>query len=151
MNFHLNSRLVIDALLQAYAVPQEFRKSATITLDKLDKIGIEGICKELRAKGLTREVIDKIGSDLGANDVPCVVRSRVSDIEVGRKGLADIAEVQRLFSAAGETGSSLTFTPFLARGLDYYTGCIWEAYRGTAGGNRLGRPLRQSYRGLGGR
>jgi histidyl-tRNA synthetase len=126
--FHLNSRLVIDALLQAYAVPPEQRKRATIALDKLDKIGVDGVCKELAANGLAPDTIDRIGHDLTAQDAGEVVRSRVSDIPLGRDGLAAIEEVQRLFGAAGETGSSLIFAPFLARGLDYYTGCIWEAY-----------------------
>lgn len=126
--FQMNSRRILDALLEAYDVPADMRQGTTITLDKLDKVGVEGVAEELATRGLATAAIERIRADLTSSDAENVVRERVSGIENGRAGLAAFDEVRELAQALLPEGTSIRFSPFLARGLDYYTGIVFEVY-----------------------
>lgn len=105
--------------------------SFTVALDKLDKIGKEKVLEELRTKGFSDDQLTKVGSILdvkGSNQEKLnFLKKYFASNETGLKG---IAEIEKVFSVSAELGiqnGSLELDLTLARGLDYYTGCIFEA------------------------
>jgi histidyl-tRNA synthetase len=121
----LNSRKVLRGLLEAYAIAPEHQKATLIGLDKLDKVSVDDVAKELETAGLSRDAIARLTADIGATDQAARVRDRVVTNEVGKEGLA---EVDALFALVQPilAGGAIAFEPFLARGLDYYTGPVFE-------------------------
>ncbi|MDK1472262.1 histidine--tRNA ligase [Streptomyces sp. 549] len=124
--FLVNSRHALFGLLEAYEVPDELGSGALITLDKLDKLSPEAVVSELVAsRGLSQEMAQGLVDDLTAADAVERVRTRLKSSETGQAGLA---EVDHLLELAKDTIPSerIGFTPNLVRGLDYYTGIIFE-------------------------
>ncbi|MFH0988293.1 MAG: ATP phosphoribosyltransferase regulatory subunit, partial [Parcubacteria group bacterium] len=116
----VNNRKILNAILNVAGVEKDLQESAIIAIDKLDKIGEEGVAKELTGRGLNDSQIKKINSLLnlsGDNEVL---------IKKSQKELGDndgFAEVEALI-----TVPNVVFTPSLARGLAYYTGNVFEVY-----------------------
>ncbi|HEX5569123.1 MAG TPA: histidine--tRNA ligase [Streptomyces sp.] len=124
--FLVNSRQALFGLLECYGVPAGLGPGALITLDKLDKLPPEAVVSELVAgRGLPSEVARGLVDDLTAPDAVERVRAELKASETGRAGLA---EVDRLLELTGETvpAERIGFAPSLVRGLDYYTGLIFE-------------------------
>ncbi|MFO7193575.1 MULTISPECIES: histidine--tRNA ligase [Thermocrispum] len=116
----LNSRQVLFGLLQAYRVPAELGGPVLITLDKLNKLEPAQVVAELVERGLAEADAQALVDDLTAGD-PEVVRARLDDSEQGKQGLA---QVDRLLELTA--GLPVRFAPRMVRGLDYYTGMIFE-------------------------
>ena len=123
----LNSRLVLKAMLESYEVPAERQGAAVVALDKLDKIGVAALKGELADAGLPDPVAERLHGDIAAGDFATLLQRRLSTTEAGRAGLAQIAEIR---DAVGPelAGGTVEFDPLLARGMDYYTGPIFEFY-----------------------
>ncbi|MBO0851806.1 MAG: histidine--tRNA ligase, partial [Pseudonocardia sp.] len=121
--FEINSRQALFGLLDAYAVPEELGGRVLITLDKLDKQSPDAVTAELLDRGLSADVAAGLVADLAADD-PERVRKQLDGTERGRRGLA---EVDRLLALTASLPSGrVAFTPRMVRGLDYYTGPIFE-------------------------
>lgn len=121
--FEINSRQALFGLLDAYAVPERLGGRVLITLDKLDKQSPDAVTAELLDRGLTSDVAAGLVADLAADD-PERVRKQLDGTERGRRGLA---EVDRLLALTASLPSGrVAFTPRMVRGLDYYTGPIFE-------------------------
>jgi len=121
---HLNDRDALHGLVAAYGIPEELGASALTALDKLAKIGPDGVAAELRQRGVDAAAVDALHADLTASDPQAAVIARVATDERGRAGLARIAELQALLPS-GET-FTVAHDPVLARGLGYYTGPVFE-------------------------
>ncbi|QFG22799.1 histidine--tRNA ligase [Actinomadura sp. WMMB 499] len=122
----VNSRRALTGLMQVYGVPADRAAGALITLDKLDKQEPAAVVAELvEARGLDRGTAGELVRDVTANDAVDRMRAALKDSAEGREGLA---EVDRLLELAGpHVGAArIRFAPDLVRGLDYYTGAIWE-------------------------
>jgi histidyl-tRNA synthetase len=126
--FHVNSRKVLMAILEGYQLPAEQHTSVTIALDKVDKVGAEGVAKELVERGIAADKVATIRADLASTDASDRARSRAALTEHGRTALAELDEISRLLAPVLPESATIRFAPFLARGLDYYTGCIFEIY-----------------------
>ena len=102
----------------------------TVAIDKLDKIGEDGVIKELSEKGFTTKAIDKIKplfAFQGNNkEKMTLMRAFLADSEIGLKGLDELQEVLDLITELGLYRGELIFDLTLARGLNYYTGAIFE-------------------------
>lgn len=101
----------------------------TVAIDKLDKIGLEKVRQELAERGLSREAIEKLEPILAVkgsnNEKLASLREMLKDSETGLRGVEEIETVLRLVGALKlETSVELDLT--LARGLNYYTGAIFE-------------------------
>ncbi len=130
----LNSRRALRGLMDAYGVPDEVEQDALIALDKLDKIGPEGVVDELLERGVPADAVDELEVDLRAGSPDAVAeraRRRIDEAGggQGRAGLEQVDTVleltrPRLAEAGPAVG--IAFRPLLARGLDYYTGPIFE-------------------------
>ena len=118
----LNSRKALRGLVEAYGIPAELESEALTALDKLDKIGTEGVAGELRGRGIASEAIDALGQDLSAADPAAAVRNRLERSEVGQAGLAEVDQVLALVEGV----VPVAYAPVLARGLSYYTGPVFE-------------------------
>ncbi len=101
----------------------------TVAIDKLDKIGLEKVNAELLEKGLSAGSVEKLQPILalsGTNDEKLdALKELLSSSEVGLRGVAEIGEVLALLGPLALT-TSVELDLTLARGLNYYTGAIFE-------------------------
>lgn len=126
---HLNHRALLSSMVRVSEIPPEFESSALVAVDKLDKIGIEGVQKELESRGISQESAQKLLAFMQEGEA----RSNAEQIEdlkdrvddPGREALEAMAE---LLDCVAHTSAAehLRISPTLARGLSYYTGCIFE-------------------------
>jgi histidyl-tRNA synthetase len=135
----LNHRGVLSAMLEAGGVPASLHGDALVALDKLDKIGHDGVAAELEARGVPQagaalllEFFESVAArmaDSGAD--PSAFNGGVLDrLEtlvgaIGASAIGELRETVRLL-APGRTGRRVRIDPSLARGLSYYTGSIFE-------------------------
>ncbi|MGH3977523.1 MAG: histidine--tRNA ligase [Pseudonocardiaceae bacterium] len=123
--FLLNSRRALAGLLDSYDMPEHLGGRVLVTLDKLDKLTGADVIAELEQRGLDSARAKSLVEDLTAEDAVARMRAALAGSEQGRQGVAEIDEVLGL--VAGRIGENrIAFTPRLVRGLDYYTGVIWE-------------------------
>ena len=129
----LNHRQALAALLDCAGVPPALHGDALIAIDKLDKIGVEGVEKELQARGLeadaTRACLDCF-SAVSQDDPqgPAALermRRFVARHEAGTSAVNDLGTILSL-AGGGAAGGRIRVDPSLARGLSYYTGAIME-------------------------
>lgn len=119
----LNNRKILDGLAQ-YAGHGELVTPITVAIDKLDKIGWDGVAKELGNIGLEDTALDKIQQVINATDIDSL-KPLFENIAVGQEGIQELEEV--LSFLEGYTFANTLKIDFkLARGLSYYTGCIYE-------------------------
>jgi len=121
----LNSRKVLVGLMENYGIPNELRQATLTVFDKLDKVGVEGVIQELKIFKLPEAIINKVGTDLSKKGME--LKSRISASVSGKEGLQEVEEIILLVAPLLDRGE-IEFSPFLARGLDYYTGPIFEIY-----------------------
>ncbi len=121
----LNSRKALRGLIRAYGVDEARETDTLVALDKLDKIGVDGVVAELGQRGIPSTAIDALGGDLAGDDLPGAVRERLESTEAGRAGMAEVDQVLGLLDGR-VPGGSIAWSPVLARGLSYYTGPVWE-------------------------
>jgi histidyl-tRNA synthetase len=118
----LNHRELLTAMLNAAGVCAERHADALVAIDKLDKIGRDGVRAGLVARGI-EEAAATMCLD-AFEDRPTFDRL-VSTDERGRRAAENMAEITSLAEGTAAKGH-ITFTPRLARGLSYYTGAIME-------------------------
>lgn len=124
--FLVNSRHTLFGLLEAYGVHADLGSGVLITLDKLDKLSPGAVVSELVAhRGLLERMAQALVDDLTAEDAVERVRKKLKSSDVGQAGLV---ESDRLLQLTEGTipAERIGFTPNLVRGLDYYTGLIFE-------------------------
>lgn len=102
----------------------------TVAIDKLDKIGEDGVVKELIEKGVSTSAIEKIQplfSLLGDN-YECIAKMKtiLAESEIGLKGIEELEFVLNQVKDLGVKRAKIEFDVTLARGLNYYTGAIFE-------------------------
>ncbi|WP_024874488.1 histidine--tRNA ligase [Saccharomonospora piscinae] len=119
----VNSRQALHGLLEAYGIAEDQGTAVLGTLDKLDKLAAEAVVAELADRGLDRRTAQDLVGDVTAADTDRV-RKQLDTTERGRAGLAEIDRVLELTSGLPE--GRVVFTPRMVRGLDYYTGPIFE-------------------------
>ncbi len=121
----INSRKILTALATLCGGASKLT-DITIAIDKLDKIGLEKVKEELLERELSKKQIDIIEKYLliaGSNEEKLLqVKKLLGHIEQGRNGIEEIAQVYKMTK---NTHVQIDFT--LARGLNYYTGIIFEA------------------------
>ena len=122
----LNSRQALKGLMTAYGLPTRSHGVVLTTLDKLDKIGVAGVVEGLSELGLAGGRIDQLMTDLKSENPHEALLSRINSTEVGRDGLALVESINNYVSPMLGNKASISVDPFLARGLDYYTGPIFE-------------------------
>jgi len=126
----INSRKVLKGLTERAGIKDSLAHECFRAIDKLDKIGRDGVVAELRARGIGEEesefLLDAIklrGTGLNTLDK---FRELLEDSEIGIEGVDELMQMAEIFDESG-VGNLTEFDMSLARGLDYYTGAVFEA------------------------
>lgn len=129
VTIHVNNRKILSGLAE-YAGITDKLIDFTVALDKLDKIGKDGVAKELLERGITQESIDKLDFLFNQSNDPLEnllqLKEKFSGNETGLKGVEELEFVITQSLHLGVDIQNLVFDITLARGLDYYTGAIFE-------------------------
>jgi len=148
-NIRLNHRKVLTGILGVAGVALELHDAALIALDKLDKVGRDGVEKELLARGVEANAANRLlkffselteldhAAEIAAGEDPDTKQQAlnkavvgrivefVGDNEMGSRGVDELQAIVDYACAAG-IANRLQIDPSLARGLSYYTGAIME-------------------------
>jgi histidyl-tRNA synthetase len=126
----LNDRRVLRATARKCGVGADREATLLVAVDKLDKIGRDGVSAELRERGFDEgqltalwSVLDLTGSNEARLDG---LAAALAGQEGADEGIAALRELVPLAEALGVPEGVLRVDPTLARGLDYYTGPVWE-------------------------
>ena len=126
----LNHRGILRGLMEVAGIPAGLESVALVAVDKLDKIGPDGVEAELLVRGVSAESTAALMGFIAS--VPVDEGERMAwlgdlleDSEQGSLGVAGLKDVLAL-SSYGPAADHLRLDPFLARGLSYYTGAIFE-------------------------
>ncbi|MBR6508580.1 MAG: histidine--tRNA ligase [Paludibacteraceae bacterium] len=123
---HLNNRKILAGIAEVIGAPDKIT-DITVAIDKLDKIGLEKVNEELAERGLSDEAINKLQPILalqGNNAEKLETIARIlADNEVGTKG---VEETRTILDLAKDQTLPIELDLTLARGLNYYTGAIFE-------------------------
>ncbi len=124
----INNRKILTGIAE-YIGEADKIVDITVAIDKLDKIGIDNVNAELAADGLSSEAIEKLQPIIllsGSNEEKLDVIAKV--LEKSETGLKGVEELRYIFGVLDRVGieNEVQFDLTLARGLNYYTGAIFE-------------------------
>jgi len=128
----INDRRVLQALAEAGGVATDQFADWTVAVDKLDKVGVEGVLREMEQRGLPSSAADqlpelvKLRALSSVDEVVAALSAHLADSETGKAALEGLKELLHRATASGVSADALVLDPLLARGLDYYTGAIFE-------------------------
>ena len=127
---NINNRKLITAIGEFAGVPSEQLGGLYRSIDKLDKIGLDGVTAELQENGISENVIEKLLPLLQIEEPPEVVLRELYDqlehLESAREGIAELDELIGFINTLGVTEECYKVNPAMVRGLEYYTGPIYE-------------------------
>ncbi|MCB0043929.1 MAG: histidine--tRNA ligase [Caldilineaceae bacterium] len=126
----LNHRGVLRGIMEVTGVAAEQEEVALVAIDKLDKVGLEGVRSELETRGISAGATERLLTVLdGAPDSNEETLAWLTELlapsEAGSQGVSELRKVIA-YSAGGPAAARLRIDPYLARGLSYYTGPIFE-------------------------
>ena len=124
----INNRKILSGIAEVIGEDDRL-VDITVAIDKLDKIGLEHVNEELRNVGLSEEAVQKLQPFItlsGTNEEKlAVVAKALTDSETGQKGVEETAFILQTLEKIG-LQNEIQFDLTLARGLNYYTGAIFE-------------------------
>ena len=124
----INNRKILSGIAEAIGAPDKIVE-ITVAIDKLDKVGLDNVNAELRHDGIGEEAIAKLQPIIqlgGTNDGKlATIASVLEGNEVGLKGVEETRFILDALKSAGMR-NEVVFDLTLARGLNYYTGAIFE-------------------------
>lgn len=124
----VNNRLVIDAILSHMGLEQDAQKLTVLrAIDKLDKFGFEGV-EQLLGEGRKDESGDFTkGAGLSPSQSTVILGYLQGEQVIPNPGAIALTQMQSLFDAAGYQPDRIKIDPSVVRGLEYYTGTVFEA------------------------
>ena len=124
-----NNRKLLTGMLEVFGVESEKRNKAVLILDKLEKIGLEAVITELSEQGLANSTIASIRKFLrDENNITFnYFETYANQNEQVREGLNELKELASYLDYLS-VDNQCVFNPFLARGLEIYTGTIYEMF-----------------------
>ena len=136
VSLHINNRKILAGIAEVIGQPERII-DITVAIDKLDKIGIDNVNKELLDKGLPQEAVDALQPILHLSGTNTEKLDQLEQVlagcEVGLKGIEELRTIFALYAnsqlpIAAEAASNIQIELdlCLARGLNYYTGAIFE-------------------------
>ncbi|MFS0875931.1 histidine--tRNA ligase [Solibacillus isronensis] len=127
MLIQFNNRKLLAGLLQFFEVPQTKLNSVILILDKMEKIDQITLLKELEEQNLLPSTIELIKLFLNANPTLAYFEKYRMENELIQQGYEELVELIDYLQVIN-VGESCVFNPFLARGLEIYTGTIYELF-----------------------
>lgn len=129
VNIRINNRKILAGIAEVAGIADKLI-DFTVALDKLDKIGEEGVLKEMSEKGISDEQLEKVKPIIKANGTNAkrleFLANYLESSEIGKKGVEELSFVLDSVDALGLSKSNCVLDITLARGLNYYTGAIFE-------------------------
>jgi histidyl-tRNA synthetase len=119
----INNRKILEGIAEAAGISDKMIEM-TVAIDKLDKIGIDGVRKEMIERGISEESIEIIEKVLKTRTIQDLKPFFVNS-DIGQKGINELEEVYEYLQFSDQQ-NKIVFDVTLARGLSYYTGCIFE-------------------------
>lgn len=124
----INNRKILTGIAEVIGAADKI-VDITVAIDKLDKIGLENVNLELKRAGIDEEAIQKLQPIISLNGTNKekleVIKNVLKDSEIGLKGVEEITYILDVLSAV-ELHNTVELDLTLARGLNYYTGAIFE-------------------------
>ena len=125
----INNRKILSGIAEIIGKPNMII-DLTVAIDKIDKIGLDGVEKELLEKGFTADDLSKLNPVLhlsgGNEDKIKSLKVILKDSEIGLKGIEELSHIFFLLEKCKIKKANVKFDLTLARGLNYYTGAIFE-------------------------
>ncbi|MBQ8939604.1 MAG: histidine--tRNA ligase [Paludibacteraceae bacterium] len=125
---HINNRKILAGIAEVIGAPDKMI-DITVAIDKLDKIGVNAVNDELRERGLSDEAVAALQPILNLSgstaEKLAALRTILASSEIGLKGVEEMEEVFGLIETTG-VKLNIELDLCLARGLNYYTGAIFE-------------------------
>lgn len=125
---HINNRKILAGIAEVIGAPDKM-VDITVAIDKLDKIGVEAVNAELVERGLNEEQVAKLQPILNLSGTTAeklaALKTILANSETGLKGVAELEEVFQLLENV-DCRLNIELDLCLARGLNYYTGAIFE-------------------------
>lgn len=129
-SIRINNRKILSGIAQTCGVKGELEFALYRAIDKLDKIGMAGVEEELRKSGISAQAIARLQQILeigGSNeDRLKICEQAISGSAAGAEGLKELRELFTYLQSYAVPEENYLFDVKLARGLDYYTGPIYE-------------------------
>lgn len=127
---NINDRKLITGIGQYAGVPSEQLSGLYRSIDKLDKIGLDGVTAELRENEIPDNVIEKLIALLQVEGNTATVlnemKQQLGDLETASEGIADLEELIGYLTTLGVPEECYRVNVAMVRGLEYYTGPIYE-------------------------
>ncbi|KRR27103.1 histidine--tRNA ligase [Bradyrhizobium lablabi] len=157
----VNNRKVLDGVRDALGIADDGQWLTVMrAIDKLDRLGISGV-QQLLGEGRKDESGDFTkGADLKADDIALVVGAieqgaeidaRLGDSKIGQEGRDELDAISKLVTGSGYGPDRIVIDPSVVRGLEYYTGPVYEVELTLETKDEKGRPVRFGSVGGGGR
>ena len=128
----LNDRRLLNGLARAWGIEEQFQ-DFTVALDKWDKIGDDGVRKELGERGFAPATVDRVmqlfellSTTDSSERLDGMKALFAEGDEEANAAYGEVVELMAMAQGAGVDATQLVFDPTLARGLNYYTGAIFE-------------------------
>ncbi|MFT5076292.1 MAG: histidyl-tRNA synthetase [Flavobacteriaceae bacterium] len=125
----LNNRKILSGIAEVIGAEDKLI-DFTVALDKLDKIGEEGVITEMISKGISEDAIHKLQPLFkvagNASEKLTLLKSLLASSEIGLKGISELEFITNTIEELSLKSANLEIDVTLARGLNYYTGAIFE-------------------------
>ncbi|MFH0772697.1 MAG: histidine--tRNA ligase [bacterium] len=126
----INNRKFMDGLVQYAGATQDQFYVICIAVDKMEKIGLSGVIKEMEQKKVSTEVIKKISEIIelkGTNtELIAILKEKMKAIPIALEGLKELEELFLYLQKGNAPQQQYIFDLSIIRGLSYYTGPVWE-------------------------
>jgi histidyl-tRNA synthetase len=122
----INDRRILSSMLGILGFAPEAHASVLITLDKLDKVGQDGVIAELKEKGFDTDALEQFFRRPMTREYLTFGEAAIRTLLPEGVDAAPIDDLIAIGTALGDAAPALTFDPFLVRGMGYYTGAIFE-------------------------
>lgn len=123
VDIKISNRKLLNGVLKYCNIPEEQRMSAIISIDKLERIGAKGVITEARSKKIEENAIKNVLSLLEKNKIEEFEKINNEEAKQGLNEIKELLKYAEEFNA-----KNVVFAPYLARGLEYYTGTVIEVY-----------------------
>jgi histidyl-tRNA synthetase len=125
----LNNRKILSGIAEIIGKP-DLIVDMTVAIDKIDKIGLNGVCTELLEKGFSNEDIEKLKPVIllegSSGEKIAALKLVLAGSETGLKGVSELETIFRYLDSFALFNATVELDITLARGLNYYTGAIFE-------------------------